>query len=269
MDPAPIRRLLRAHRRSPNPALRSAVAAVDVAHRVARFAVNAEYRSIVLTTLVARDQLHQTTALTWPDRYPGIFSACRQYFGGARQLSLLSFGCSTGEEVLTLRRYFPDATITGAEINRRSLDVCRSRASDAKMTFVYPDPDAIARYAPFDAIFCMAVLQRTPHAVQANGTTNLSGIYPFEKFDRQLSEFDAWLRPAGLLVIHHTQYRVADASVAWRYTPLCSEGQEEDRSTLFDRNGARVDHDPRTPRVGSIYVKRSCGTVAPPRLRAE
>jgi len=243
------------------------VSAVDGAHRFARFVSDHEYRSIVLTKLTAPERLHQTTALTWPDRYPRIFAACRRYFGESEELRILSFGCSTGEEVLTLRRYFPRAVITGAEINRRSLDVCRSRPADAKISFVYSDRAVIAGRAPFDAIFCMAVLQRTPHAVQADRTVSLRRIYPFDRFDRQLADFDAWLKPGGLLVIHHTQYRVSDASVAARYAPLADADQEDDRSTLFDRDGERVDADARAPvgvRCGSIYVKQSNATGTDP-----
>jgi chemotaxis methyl-accepting protein methylase len=85
---------------------------------------DAGYRSIFVLQVFNREHLHQTTALTAMDRYPRIFSACRDFFGDRQDLKILSFGCSTGEEVLTLRRYFPSAFITGAEINRRSLASC-------------------------------------------------------------------------------------------------------------------------------------------------
>lgn len=214
----------------------------------------------MVAKLTARDQLHQTTTLTWPDRYPGIFAACRAYLGDAAELRILSFGCSTGDEVLTLRRYFPSATITGAEINRRSLRACRRRVVDARIRFIHSDRATIERYAPFDAIFCMAVLQRTPRAVEASGITNLSAIYPFERFERQLLDFDGWLEPNGLLVVHHAQYRVTDTSMAPRYRRLVSAGEEPDGGPLFDRRGDRVPDDPRAPRYGSIFVKQLSGS---------
>ena len=61
--------------------------------------------------------VHQTTPLTFPNRFPEVFSECARYFGDRTNLRILSFGCSTGEEVLTLREYFPTAEIVGADIN--------------------------------------------------------------------------------------------------------------------------------------------------------
>ena len=52
----------------------------------------------------------------------------------ARQdIKILSYGCSTGEEVLTLRNYFPNAHIIGAEINKHSLAKCRQLPVDEKI----------------------------------------------------------------------------------------------------------------------------------------
>ncbi len=107
------------------------------------------------------------------DRYPRIFAACRDYFGGAPDLRILSYGCATGEEVLTLRRYFPAATIVGAEINEYCLAVARRHAVDDRIAFIESDSAAIRSRAPFDAIFCMAVLQRTPTLVAGRGIQDL------------------------------------------------------------------------------------------------
>jgi hypothetical protein len=211
------------------------------------------YRSVALVRWLRPRALHQTTVLTWMDRYPRIFSACRDYFGQRYDLRVLSFGCSTGEEVVTLRAYFPSAWIVGAEINWRSLAFCRARSVDDRTAFVYSTPDAIRAHGPFDAIFCMAVLQRTPHIVEAEGIASLKDVYPFEKFEQQVSELDAMLRPGGLLVVHHTQYRVRDTALGSRYTPLNVSDVPPDRLPLFDRNSVRI---PDALREGSIFVKR-------------
>ncbi|MEI4884199.1 class I SAM-dependent methyltransferase, partial [Klebsiella pneumoniae] len=85
-----------------------------------------------------------------------------RYFSGQPEVRILSFGCSTGEEVLTLRRYFPHASIVGAELNRRSLTICERLNVDDRIQFTFSRHDLIARHGPFDAVFCMAVLQRGP-----------------------------------------------------------------------------------------------------------
>lgn len=247
-----LREALRAGEKSTNPVVRLGVRSVRAAHRLVLLCSTAEHRSTLRARLLMPRALHQTTVLTWMCRYPGIFSACREHLGDGPDLRILSFGCSTGEEVLTLRQYFPSATIVGADINARSLALCRRRAVDDRIAFIPSDPDTVRRHGPYDAIFCMAVLQRTPHVVEAQGTTDLKRIYPFEKFDRQVSELDRQLKRDGLLVIHHSQYLLADASAAPHYVPLDAAGQEVDFTLKFDRASRRIE---RPPDGGSIHVK--------------
>lgn len=247
-----VRDALRARRHAANPVVRYGVRSLSAVYRLVLLSSTAEGRSTLGARLSNPRALHQTTVLTWPDRYPGIFAACRSQLGDGPERRILSFGCSTGEEVLTLRRYFPAARIVGAEINRRSLDVCRRLAVDDRIAFVRSDPTTIRKHGPYDAIFCMAVLQRTPHAIAVRGTTSLRWIYPFKKFDRQVDELDGHVKQGGLLIVHNTQYVFADASAAHRYVPLEVAGQEVDPVVKFDRFSRRLD---RPTSAGSIFVK--------------
>jgi hypothetical protein len=253
-----LRRALRASRQSRNPLVRAAAGVLFAARETLRsaqaFLTDATYRSVALVRWFRPRALHQTTVITWMDRYPQIFGACRDYFGQRQDLKVLSFGCSTGEEVVTLRTYFASAWIVGAEINRRSLAVCRARSVDERTSFVYSTRSAIQAHGPFDAIFCMAVLQRTPHKVEGEGIASLKDIYPFEKFEQQVSELDAMLRPGGLLIVHHTQYRLRDTGVGSRYTPLTTPDLPADRLPLFDRNSVLI---PAGGREASVFVKHT------------
>lgn len=253
-----FKQALRARRDSKNPLVRLPLAAISTTRDYLSVAVtasiDAQYRSVLFLKLFRSRDLHQTTVLTCIDRYPGIFAACKRYFGDKADLNILSFGCATGEEVLTLRHYFPSAIITGAEINGRSLAQCRRLAVDHRINFVRSDPDAIRRRAPFDAIFCMAVLQRTPHIVEEQRIKSLKRIYPFEKFDRQVSQFDRLLKTRGLLVLHHTQYFFREASVATNYEALQGVDQQASPLHMFDRNGNRVE---RATSNESVFIKVS------------
>src|SRR5579872_50168 len=120
---------------------------------IGKMCLDAEYRSIAWLRLFRARDIHQTTPLTWLDRYPAIFGACRSRLSSRQNLRLLSYGCSTGEEVVTLRRYFPTACLTGAEINGRSLARCRRLVVDDRVAFVRSDHDLLSRRGPFDAIF--------------------------------------------------------------------------------------------------------------------
>ena len=225
----------------------------NTAQTARRVFVDKEFRSILFLQLLNSKNVHQTTPLTYMDRYPKIFSACRDYFDGKQDIKILSYGCSTGEEVLTLRRYFPNAHIIGAEINKNSLAKCRQLPVDKKINFIYSTPHEIQKHGPFDAIFCMAVLQRKPHDIEAKGITSLKGIYPFEKFEGQIVELDNLVNPQGLLVVHFTQYSVADTAVASKYVPLGDYNQDDYSSPVFDRNSNLIEN-PASQK--SIFVKQ-------------
>lgn len=253
-----LREALKARTDSPHSAVRFAVGVLRRAWHAAQsirdFASDESYRSSVLLKLRYRGTVHQTTAKTWVDRYPVLFRASREFLDDHDQLRLLSFGCSTGEEVVTLRRYFPKAQIVGAEINRKSLARCRELEVDDRIRFVHSRRAIVARHGPYDAIFCLAVLQRTPHLVEANNLASLADIYPFERFDEQLSELDRLLKPGGLLVVHHTQYVVAQSSIASRYAPLDGVPAVPYSGPRFDARSRRIDG-PVDP--ASVFVKRS------------
>jgi SAM-dependent methyltransferase len=230
-----LKQALMTGRKSGNGLVRHSVGVLDVMIMLVRAAISREHRSVLLLRWLKPGQVHQTTPLTWMDRYPQIFAACRDLVGGDSEVRVLSFGCSTGEEVLTLREYFPSAYITGADINPRNLAFCRKLKVDDRISFVRPDHSTLEKHGPFDLIFCMAVLQRTPQLVRERGLTDLKRIYPFEKFDRQVCELDALLKPGGLLVIDNAQYLFADSSVAsrYRFAEGLTSGNNEPR---FDRH---------------------------------
>lgn len=176
-------------------------------------------RAIWYMRLFQPKRTHQTTADTCMNRYPGIFSACRDYFGTDAQIRILSYGCATGEEVVTLRQYFPNAEIVGAEINKNSLRICRSRNVDGKIRFIDSTPEEIRKNGPYDAVFCMAVFQRTPGKIMERNITDLSRIYPFSRFENQILDLDDCLKEKGLLILHLSQYDLCDTAVYHKYSP--------------------------------------------------
>lgn len=207
---------------------------------IRQFIVNRDFRAITLLKFFKGKEIHQTTPLTFMNRYPEIFSACSDYFKGQEHIKILSFGCSTGEEVLTIREYFPTAQIIGAEINGNSLKKCKELEVDDQIKFIKSTPKNIKKYGPFDAIFCMAVLQRQPHLIASKAITSLKDIYPFEKFEQQIIKFDEILNQNGLAIIHFTQYSLLDTSVARKFQPLGNYCQKNYVSPVFDKNSKIV-----------------------------
>jgi trans-aconitate methyltransferase len=145
---------------------------------------------------------HQLVDWTAPDRYPEIFAAAAAAAPDARRI--LSFGCSTGEECVSLAQYFPKAEIVGAEINVLSLLKAMKKRSD-RIRFVYSSDRILSRLGGFDVVFCMAVL-RAPKKQQPRQLSH------FELFEERALFLESLVRPGGLLVIHNSMYRFSDTA---------------------------------------------------------
>jgi hypothetical protein len=79
-----------------------------------------ESRHAALLLIWPPKGLYQPYATTSDDRYPEIFRFVRERIGDNKDISILSIGCSTGEETYSLRRYFPQAKILGLDIKSMS-----------------------------------------------------------------------------------------------------------------------------------------------------
>lgn len=224
-----------------------------VLHSTKMICTDKGFRHIIYMKIFKSKQIHQTTPFTAMNRYPEIFSACRYYFKDKENIKILSYGCSTGEEVLTLRHYFGNATIVGAEINKHSLEKCRSLPLDNKITFINSTIKDITENGPYDLVLCMAVLQRTPDTIKQKGITSLKKIYPFEKFEKQIIELDSYVKKDGLLVVHFSQYYLKDTVVSSKYTALGEYNQDYYSSAIFDKE-SNIIKEPHSRK--SIFIKK-------------
>jgi SAM-dependent methyltransferase len=150
---------------------------------------------------------------TAPNRYPRIFSFVQSELGRDSEASILSFGCSTGEEVFSLRHYFPRAFIKGIDLNRGNIAVCRrriDREGDPRLAFEVGDSLRSEAPCSFDAIFCMAVLRHG----DLRGQTRSDHLIRFADFAATIDDIDACLKPRGLLIIRHSNFRLCDTPAA-------------------------------------------------------
>lgn len=206
-----------------------------------KYCVNPDYRSIVSSKILRSRSLHQTTTITFSNRYPEVFLASLQNFPENARIKILSYGCSTGEEVESLRQYYPDAKIIGADINKNCLKICRTKKMDEETKFVFSSQEELMNHGPYDAIFCMAVFQREPHKVADLKLQNISRLYPFKKFEEQIIDLDKLLNVGGLLVIHFTQYVFEQTSIASRYEIFGDVTQKKYGLSVFDKSGDTLD----------------------------
>ena len=189
--------------------------------------------------------VHQTTTFTSADRYPAIFDLAAVLRPDASRI--LSFGCSTGEELLTLRQRFAGAEIVGVELNPRCRALAKRRvAADARIRVIPPK----ALTGSFDIICAMAVFQREPHKITELDVNDLTAIYPFAHFEATLGDLVGRLRSGGLLCIDNAQYRVEDSPSAKTLTPVSKSPAMH--CAYFGPDGHRL----RKVRASTIFQKR-------------
>ncbi|MFZ2403622.1 MAG: class I SAM-dependent methyltransferase [Methylobacter sp.] len=192
--------------------------------RLCRLLGNSGYRSVWRLKRNRPDNLFQPYPTTQHNRYPRIFAFVRERLSNVADLRLLSYGCSTGEEVFTLREYFPVAEIVGIDINPHNIAVCRKRlgrrSGDNHIRFEQAGSPEAEQDSSYDAVFCMAVLRHGDLGVgNAEFCTHL---IRFSDFERTVTDLCRCLKPGGYLVIRHSNFRFADIAVASEFDNVLS-----------------------------------------------
>jgi SAM-dependent methyltransferase len=169
---------------------------------------------------------------TKADRYPEIFKFVQRELGADRPLDILSFGCATGEEVFSLRRYLPRARIKGIDINPGNVAAAQARlaaAPDAGIAFAAGASTGEEPAARYDAIFCMAVLRHG--SLGEPGVERCDHLLPFDTVARAFADFHRCLKPGGLLVVRHSNFRLRDMPVGACFETLLSVPFRGERTT--------------------------------------
>lgn len=221
-------------------------------NRIIKSIISSDYRRYLFSVIYYRNHFHQVSHLTEEDRYPDLFKVCGNYFANDPAVKILSFGCSTGEEVNTLGTYMPEASITGVEINNWCLSECSRKYKNNKFRFIHSLSADFKKLTGFNAIFCLAVFQHDKNRHRENN--EISDEYPFRKFEDQLIDLDKKLIKGGLLFIDNSDFRFLDTVVSEKYSVLEVEGNSVTRDRpLYDKNNRKISEVTEIPRV---FVKR-------------
>lgn len=149
----------------------------------------------------------QTNNLTFLGRHWTEHCVLRRYFDSDRDLSILSFGCSTGEELLSMKALFPGARLFGCDVDWYNL--MKARALLGSDALIFQSSDAtIQMHGPFDIILCNSVLLASSTGLKAAP----KGISPGLWGD-VVSLLDSALKPGGVL-------QIINSNIPFRFHPI-------------------------------------------------
>jgi hypothetical protein len=155
----------------------------------------------------------QVVRKTRLDRYPKLFETVRAFYAASNRVPerILSFGCSKGDELITLRKCFPQSEILGCDIN---LEPFRQRPNPLPFEVFLSTPESLRQHGPFDVVFANSVLCYHP----AKGP--VPEKFPFREFASLASDIDAVLREGGLFCLFNASYSFSELPFAANYRPV-------------------------------------------------
>ena len=172
-------------------------------------------------------------------RYPHIFKDLQFHTSELPAVTTLSVGCSSGEEVRSLRELNPSWVCHGVEIS----DAARADAVSQDPDGVYCKDIYSMRESSYDALLCMSVL-----CLQDPET------FTFTDFEDIIEDFCRILKLGGIMVLNNVQYSVLDSpKLATLLDPIPNRrGNGAGYVIRFDAAG----ENPRTPSKQDPYMFR-------------
>ncbi|MBC8128196.1 MAG: class I SAM-dependent methyltransferase [Gloeobacteraceae cyanobacterium ES-bin-144] len=180
------------------------------------------------------------------NRYPGIFrtvSAVMKAQHGIElngsRMRILSFGCSAGHEMQSIRCYFPDAQIFGCDVNKEVLYKAKKALSSDRLAHVFvSNEENIVANGPYDIIFAMSVFCQYP---ESKKLANIENLFPFSRFQKLAGLLCDNLISEGIFCLMNSNYLFRHSSMSSRFIPIRSPLQAGNGFIdKFDQSGARL-----------------------------
>lgn len=165
----------------------------------------------------------QTNNMTFFSRHWSELEVLRRLKPNDDELSILSFGCSTGEELLGIDALFPRAALFGCDIDWTCLQASRALLRE-RATIFDASVAQINRHGPYDIVLCNSVL--LSHTRMFEG--RVRGVDPALWSDT-LDLIDSVVKPGGIL-------QIINSNIPFRYHRAFSRYQPIRSNVLFGAN---------------------------------
>ena len=153
----------------------------------------------------------QKSNVTEFNRYPRIFSKVAEVISKIQehQANLLSFGCSSGEEIISLDKlYVKGANLIGVDISQKMIEEARKKIPENNTVRFFQTEEAGWKIQDgYDVVMALSVLCNWP---KTEKLVDIKSIYKFSEFEMQVKELSNFVKPGGYLVIHNTNYNFED-----------------------------------------------------------
>eukprot|EP00550_Attheya_septentrionalis_P008309 CAMPEP_0198279968 /NCGR_PEP_ID=MMETSP1449-20131203/153_1 /TAXON_ID=420275 /ORGANISM="Attheya septentrionalis, Strain CCMP2084" /LENGTH=310 /DNA_ID=CAMNT_0043975219 /DNA_START=74 /DNA_END=1006 /DNA_ORIENTATION=+ len=181
------------------------------------------------------DRIHkqlQFSHFTGMNRYPDEYAFVKKFvddnMSSKTNKKILSFGASTGLEVISLATlYYNDIAysdsidIYGVDLDEKTLNKARQNVAEhdppilePKITFFNGRDKAIEAYGDYDVIFANSVLCLHENGAQLDQITD---HFPFKDFEAAIATLDASLNEGGLFAMVNSNYNFKETATAKRY----------------------------------------------------
>lgn len=162
---------------------------------------------------------HATAMNRYPEEYMHLKAVLEEQSPPPSndERKILSFGCSTGEEPLSLARlYFtsPMVKIFGVDVADKAIDAASEKAKqepEGKITIIDGRINSPKVYGPFDIVLANSVfcIYGSPY----HNITYVMDHFSYDTFQNMLDEIDSYLKVGGVLAIHNSNYNFMDTKL--------------------------------------------------------
>lgn len=181
----------------------------------------------------------QIKTSTSPERYYDFTPTLAEWLARKDRPRVLSFGCSTGDELGVFALLAPNADVLGVDANAEVLDVARARfASKPGYSFALSDWETIRAHGPFDLIMANHVLCRHPESAKID---DLSDLFPFAEYEDAMSRLVECLAPDGVLMSVGGNYLIPDVAACGHLVGVDTPNYPfNGLVSIFDRSSRKI-----------------------------